>query len=256
MRVRDPRLLVVVSAALLGATVAFPMGVIASHQFTDVPTSHTFHGDVAAIKNVGVTVGCAPTKYCPEDFVTRGEMAAFLNRLGALAPGKNPVVNATKVDGLDSSQFLRADVPFTDRATCAGVNMMPAFLPIESVAVGGRRYLGTGAGLTCGLQLPNGATITAFAGRLSDTASDNQVSCSLRRYHKSDMLTAATLASFGSSLAFSGGLFFRNETSITDPVVDNELYAYVVNCSTGKGGNSQQIAHVDVVYSWTGTPGL
>lgn len=34
-------------------------------------------------------------------------MAAFMNRLGALAPGKTPVVNATKVDGLDSTAFHR-----------------------------------------------------------------------------------------------------------------------------------------------------
>ena len=34
-------------------------------------------------------------------------MAAFLNRLGALQPGKTPVVNATRLDGLDSSRFLK-----------------------------------------------------------------------------------------------------------------------------------------------------
>ena len=45
-------------------------------------------------------------KYCPNDFVTRGEMAAFMNRLGAVAPGKTPVVNADKLDGLDSTDFM------------------------------------------------------------------------------------------------------------------------------------------------------
>jgi hypothetical protein len=33
-------------------------------------------------------------------------MAAFMNRLGALAAGKTPVVNADKLDGLDSTDFL------------------------------------------------------------------------------------------------------------------------------------------------------
>jgi len=34
-------------------------------------------------------------------------MAAFMNRLGALASGKTPVVNADKLDGLDSTAFSR-----------------------------------------------------------------------------------------------------------------------------------------------------
>jgi hypothetical protein len=34
-------------------------------------------------------------------------MAAFMNRLGALGPGKIPVVNADKIDGLDSSALAR-----------------------------------------------------------------------------------------------------------------------------------------------------
>ncbi len=101
LRVRDPRLLAVVSAALLGAAIAFPLGAIASHQFTDVPNTNTFHADIDAIRDAGVTTGCAAGKYCPKDFVTREQMAAFLNRLGALGPDKTPVVNADKVDGHD-----------------------------------------------------------------------------------------------------------------------------------------------------------
>ena len=101
-RVRDPRLILLVSAAMLGAAVAFPLGVIASHQFTDVPTSSTYHADIDAIRDAGITSGCAPGKYCPKDFVTREQMAAFLNRLGALQAGKTPVVNADKVDGRDA----------------------------------------------------------------------------------------------------------------------------------------------------------
>ncbi len=88
-------------AVALTAIVAFPLGVIASHQFTDVPNTNTFHADIDAIADAGVTTGCAAGKYCPKDFVTREQMAAFLNRLGALGPGKTPVVNADKVDGID-----------------------------------------------------------------------------------------------------------------------------------------------------------
>jgi hypothetical protein len=98
--------------AILLATVALalsvPLAVFASHQFTDVPNSNLFHADIDALVDSGVTFGCAPNRYCPNAFVTRGQMAAFMNRLGALAPGKTPVVNASKVDGLDANQIVRA----------------------------------------------------------------------------------------------------------------------------------------------------
>jgi hypothetical protein len=90
---------------LLGAAIAFPLGVIASHQFADVPDSNTFHADIDAIADVGVTTGCGAGNYCPKAYVTREQMAGFLNRLGALSAGKTPVVNATKLDGLDSTAF-------------------------------------------------------------------------------------------------------------------------------------------------------
>ena len=113
-RLIKPGIPLLVVAVLLGAAVAFPLGVIASHQFTDVPNTNTFHNDIAAIRDAGITTGCAVGKYCPKDFVTREQMAAFLNRLGALSKGRMPVVNAAwaqdadTLDGLDSSDFLDA----------------------------------------------------------------------------------------------------------------------------------------------------
>lgn len=89
-----PRRGILITGAFVGL-LAFPIGVIASHQFTDVPDAYQFHNDIDAVKDAGVTSGCLDgTKYCPEDFVTRGQMAAFMNRLGALAADKTPVVNA------------------------------------------------------------------------------------------------------------------------------------------------------------------
>lgn len=60
-----------------------------------------FHDDIDAIADAGVTLGCNPpdnTEYCPDDFVTREQMAAFMNRPGALAGGE-PVVDARTVRG-------------------------------------------------------------------------------------------------------------------------------------------------------------
>lgn len=102
-----PVLLTILVTALL----AFPMGIaLASHQFSDVPNSNAFHADIDALVDAGVTAGCGSGKYCPKANVTREQMAAFMNRLGALAPGRIPVVNADKLDGLDASAFASSSV--------------------------------------------------------------------------------------------------------------------------------------------------
>lgn len=71
-----------VTAALV-ALLAVPTGVMASHSFADVPTDDVFHDDIAWMAETGVTRGCNPpgnTEFCPDDNVTRGQLAAFLHR--------------------------------------------------------------------------------------------------------------------------------------------------------------------------------
>lgn len=51
--------------------------------FNDVLDTDPFCPNVAWVRNRGVTQGCAASAYCPNDPVTRLQMAAFLNRLGA-----------------------------------------------------------------------------------------------------------------------------------------------------------------------------
>ncbi|HVR79562.1 MAG TPA: right-handed parallel beta-helix repeat-containing protein [Acidimicrobiia bacterium] len=68
------------------------LGNAKSAQFTDTSGS-TFEADIDKIAAVGITKGCNPPtndRYCPDDEVTRGQMAAFLNRAFSL--------NATSVD--------------------------------------------------------------------------------------------------------------------------------------------------------------
>jgi hypothetical protein len=96
-----------VAVAFVAAfAIALPLGAFAAHQFADVPDTNPFHADIDALADSGVTSGCGGGNFCPKDAVTREQMAAFLNRLGALAPGKTPVVNADKLDGIDSTGFV------------------------------------------------------------------------------------------------------------------------------------------------------
>ncbi|HUG08289.1 MAG TPA: S-layer homology domain-containing protein [Acidimicrobiia bacterium] len=50
--------------------------------YDDVFGDHRFANDIEWLRDTGLTRGCNPdgTRFCPEDYVTRGEMAAFVTR--------------------------------------------------------------------------------------------------------------------------------------------------------------------------------
>jgi hypothetical protein len=66
------RVIVTVIAAIV---LAVPVAVSASHIFSDVPTSNTLHLAISRLAGSGITGGCGGGKYCPNDPVTRGQMA-------------------------------------------------------------------------------------------------------------------------------------------------------------------------------------
>jgi hypothetical protein len=98
--------------ALVGLMIALPMAVSASHQFTDVPTSNTFHANIGNLFDARITTGCTPTTYCPDANVSRGQMAGFLNRgLGRGAGISEEVLDddwAGLSDGVVQSLTVRA----------------------------------------------------------------------------------------------------------------------------------------------------
>jgi hypothetical protein len=58
----------------------------ATPTFNDVPASHPLFQYIEALKASSVTGGCqaSPPLYCPDDPVTRGQMAVFLSKLVGL----------------------------------------------------------------------------------------------------------------------------------------------------------------------------
>ncbi len=52
-----------------------------SSGFSDVPNSNVFCTNVRRLAQLSITFGCGSGLYCPNDFVTRGQMAAFMDRL-------------------------------------------------------------------------------------------------------------------------------------------------------------------------------
>ena len=72
--------LAVAATVLLAATAA----VAVPTRFADVPSDHTFSAAIGWMDENGITKGCNPPdndRFCPEDYVTRGQMSAFMKRL-------------------------------------------------------------------------------------------------------------------------------------------------------------------------------
>lgn len=68
--------------ALLTAALSLVLApsAVASHSFTDVPDAHAFHTEIGIFKATNITTGCTATTFCPDGFVKRQAMAAFIDR--------------------------------------------------------------------------------------------------------------------------------------------------------------------------------
>ena len=67
--------------------------IVEGAQFNDVPAGSQFYNEIGKLSARGVTLGCGGGNYCPDDIVTREQMAAFIMR----AKGEfNPPTPATQ----------------------------------------------------------------------------------------------------------------------------------------------------------------
>jgi S-layer homology domain/Viral BACON domain/Putative binding domain, N-terminal len=73
--------------------------------FQDVPSTHIFFKYIQRMKDLGITSGCSPVTYCPDDLVSRGQMAVFLirGRLSLTAQDSFPFSNTAFFDDVPSS---------------------------------------------------------------------------------------------------------------------------------------------------------
>jgi hypothetical protein len=66
---------------IVGATLGYKLQVSpapGTATFNDVPTDHPFFQYIEALAKSGITGGCGSGNYCPDNFITRGQMAVFL----------------------------------------------------------------------------------------------------------------------------------------------------------------------------------
>jgi hypothetical protein len=222
------RTIVVAICALLVPGIA-----LASHQFADVPNTNNYHNDIDALADAGVTTGCGDgSTYCPGAFVTREQMAAFMNRLGALGAGKTPVVNATKLDGLDSTDFVQHG---TDHFNCLGRDMWPVRNTdgnlVWGTGDGDFARSANGAEFACSVHLPDGALVSAFSVGVSVPLAEwGSVQCVL---YRARVLTVGAFASMASVASPSGtpGDVVLQDTTVENAVIDNDVYGYEAVCT-------------------------
>jgi hypothetical protein len=81
--------------------------------FSDIAGS-VFVGDIQWLAASGITKGCADDRYCPNDAVTRGAMAAFLGR--ALGLTANSGVDFTD----DNGSVFQTDI---EKLATAGITL-------------------------------------------------------------------------------------------------------------------------------------
>lgn len=94
----------------------FDPPVPAMQTFLDVPPTHPFFPFIERLAALGITVGCAPGLFCPDEHVPRDQMAAFIIR--ALGEFNPPTPGSQRfLDVLPSNQFYN----FIDRLAALGI---------------------------------------------------------------------------------------------------------------------------------------
>lgn len=90
---------------------------IASHVFTDVPDDNQFHGSISWLADNEVTVGCNPPandEFCPEDNVSREQMASFMRRyaqtLGMAADEVTDTADTVAITAADLTEVATIEV--------------------------------------------------------------------------------------------------------------------------------------------------
>ena len=78
---------------------ALELTTTSSISFSDVPANHPFAVDIDRLATAGITSGCGNGKFCPGQVVTRGQMAAFLQRALDLTPMTAAAADLGQSDG-------------------------------------------------------------------------------------------------------------------------------------------------------------
>ena len=110
-----------IAAFAILAVATGPASAAACAGFTDIDEASAFCADVQWIRNRAVTLGCSPTAYCPDNAVTRLQMAVFMSRLGkALQPAYLSTYQyVSSIDNSGGDRLCQLDAPAAGHARVA-----------------------------------------------------------------------------------------------------------------------------------------
>ena len=91
----------------------------ATATFNDVSTSYWAFQGIEALAASGITTGCPAPNFCPEQYVTRAQMAMFLARaLGLTGSDTAPRAHVSPGSSGTGALFLPASLPASARGRC------------------------------------------------------------------------------------------------------------------------------------------
>jgi hypothetical protein len=101
--------------------------------FSDVPLTSMFYNEIGKLSARGVTVGCGNGQFCPNDPVTREQMAAFIVRaLGEFNPPTPPTQRFTDVaPGNPFYNFIDRLAALNITVGCGGGNYCPSSMVLR-----------------------------------------------------------------------------------------------------------------------------
>jgi hypothetical protein len=147
-RIRAPRRLALL--LLILTLLAVPTVALANH-FNDVGANDVHAPGIEYLADTGITLGCAPNQFCPNDPLTRAQMGSFLYRSSGNDPATPPSVNAASIAGVV--------VVDSDNTVGAGSTANPNTVacPAGTLAIGGGGEALIGWVLKDSHPLPNAA---------------------------------------------------------------------------------------------------
>jgi hypothetical protein len=156
-----------VTRAQMAAFLVRALGLTATSgiRFSDVGSSHPFVHDIDRLATAGITGGCGGGRFCPSQAVTRGQMAAFLQRALELVPIATPPAAAGNPTGHFPIPLAAAlaDSSDPDRVVGTGTpGSCTSAAVVNAVALGGVITFDCGPGP---VTIPMAATARVFNNR-------------------------------------------------------------------------------------------
>jgi hypothetical protein len=145
------------------------------------------------------------------------------------------VPDANRLDGWDSTQFVRKAESHTRHFTCAGTAFENSFSDRDySLDV----MLKYGAGpdpalFRCSVNIPDGARVTEVSFSVKDTDAAVDDACSMWRTNMTTEIGAETAMTGDVTTSGTPADVRISDTTIEEPVIDNGNFAYFLQCWVG-----------------------